>query len=173
MSKMSKGFKWRYKNKSAKYNLSKRSGGKNAIKYICVHYTGGTGSAKNNVLYFASGNRSASADFFIDDSGVYKFNPNVKKYYSWAVGDGHGKYGITNSNSISIEVVNNGGKFSDKGIAYLTKLVKWAMKYYGVKADHVVRHYDASRKRCPVYYCGSDAADKRWKTLHKKITGKE
>ena len=160
---------FKYKNKSAKYNLSRRTAGKKGIKYICVHYTGGTGSAINNVKYFKSGNRNASADFFIDEKGIYKFNPNVYRYYSWAVGDGHGKYGITNSNSISIEVVNNGGKFSDKEIIYLRKLVNWAMKKYNVKAKNVVRHYDASRKQCPKYYSGSDTANKRWVNLRKKI----
>lgn len=166
---MGKGFKWKCKNKSAKYNLTKRVGGKSSIKYLCVHYTGGTGSALNNVKYFKGGNRNASADVFIDDKGIYKFNPNIKKYYSWAVGDGHGKYGITNANSISVEVVNNGGKFSDKEIAFLGKFVKWACKYYGIKQKNVVRHYDASHKQCPKYYSGSDAANKRWKKLKEKI----
>lgn len=163
--------KFRYRNKSAKYNLSKRKGGKKSIKYICVHYTGGTGSAKNNILYFAGGNRNASADFFIDDKGICKYNPNVYKYYSWAVGDGHGKYGITNANSVSIEVVNNGGAFSAEETVYLRELVLWCMKKYKIKADHVVRHYDASRKQCPAYYSGSDTANKRWSKLHTRITG--
>ena len=163
--------KFKYKNKKAKYNLTKTSRGKKGIKYICVHYTGGKGSAKNNIDYFTGGDRSASADFFVDDTGVYKFNPNCYKYYAWAVGDGHGKYGITNANSVSIEVVNNGGAFTDTEIVYLARLVKWCMKKYKIKADHVVRHYDASRKQCPAYYSGSDTANKRWSKLHTRITG--
>ena len=52
----------------------------------------------------------------------------------------------------------------------MRKLVNWAMKKYNVKAKNVVRHYDASRKQCPAYYSGSDAANKRWKKLKEKIT---
>lgn len=145
------------------YNLSKRS---EPPRYIAVHYTGGKGSARNNVLYFRSGDRKASADFFIDDSSIWRFNPNVRKWYSWAVGDGHGAYGITNANSISIEVVNNGGAFTDKEIERLHWLVHLLMDKYGIPAERVVRHYDASRKHCPEHYVES----KRWEKLHAAIT---
>lgn len=150
-----------------KYNRSWRNGGVSAIKYICIHYTGGTGSAKNNCIYFSGGNRSASADYFIDNSGIWEYNDPSKGYYTWAVGDGKGKYGITNSNSISIEVVNNGGAFTAKEIEYLKELVPYLMKKYNIPAANVKRHYDASRKQCPAYYVNAN----RWKTLHVQITG--
>lgn len=146
------------------YNRSKRSV---TIKYICVHYTGGTGSALNNCKYFAGGNRNASADYFVDDNGIWEYNDPSEGYYTWAVGDGKGKYGITNSNSINIEVVNNGGAFSAKEIAYLCELVPYLMNKYGVSASNVVRHYDASRKSCPAGYVDSNA----WNTLRSQITG--
>lgn len=156
-------------------NLSRRTAGKAGVKYIVVHYTGnGKASdktaAKNNCIYFNGGNRNASADFFVNDYGIWRYNPNCQKYYSWHCGDGHGKYGITNSNSIGIEVVSSGATFTDKEVKYLAWLVRKLMGIYSVEADHVVRHYDASRKSCPAPYCGSTAKDKRWKTLHKKIT---
>lgn len=148
------------------YNKSVRTGGLKAIKYICVHYTGGTGSAKNNCIYFSGGNRNASADYFIDDDGIWEYNDPMQGYYTWAVGDGGGKYGITNSNSVSIEVVNNGGPFSAKEISYLTELTQHLMMQYGVPAERVVRHYDASRKQCPYYYVDQT----RWNQLHAIIT---
>ena len=157
----------KYKNRSAKYNLTRKNRKAKDIKYIVVHYTGTNAPAKNNITYFKTGNRSASADFFIDDTGIYKFNPNIKKYYTWHCGDGHGKYGIANSNSIGIEVVSSGKAYTDKEIIYLRKLIAWIHKKFG--DCKVVRHYDASRKRCPYYYCGSTAADNRWKKLKKKI----
>jgi N-acetylmuramoyl-L-alanine amidase CwlA len=147
------------------YNLSTRSGGKSAIKYIVVHYTGGTGSAKNNCIYFSGGNRNASADYFIDDTGVWQYNADPANKYSWAVGDGKGKYGITNANSISIEVVSNGEEFSAKEIDYLGQLVRQLMSTYSVDSDHVVRHYDASRKSCPAPYVSSS----KWATLKSQI----
>lgn len=48
--------------------------------------------------------RKASADFIVDDKDVVQVNPDLERYYCWAVGDGKGKKGITNSNSISIEM---------------------------------------------------------------------
>ena len=145
------------------YNRSRRGV---AIKYINIHYTGGTGSARNNCVYFSGGNRNASADYFVDDSGIWEYNDPASGYYTWAVGDGRGRYGITNSNSINIEVVNNGGAFSAQEIAYLCELVPYLMNKFGVSADHVMRHYDASRKHCPEYYVDNG----RWNELRQKIT---
>lgn len=148
------------------YNRTKRSS-LSAIKYFVVHYTGGTGSAKNNCIYFSTGNRNASADLFIDKDGtIWEYNNVLDGYYTWAVGDGKGKYGITNSNSINVEVVNNGGAFTDAQIASLAALYKHYCDVLGRKLD-VVRHYDASRKQCPAYYV--DAG--RWAALKARITG--
>ena len=156
----------------SKYNVSicaNRKANK-TMKYIVVHYTGTTASAKNNCKYFRSGNRNASADYFIDTNGkIYKFNDNCKKYYTWHCGDGYGRYGITNANSIGIEVVSAGKEYTAKQKYSLNKLVRAIMDEYGVPASRVVRHYDASRKLCPKPYCGSTAKNKKWKALHDKI----
>ena len=148
------------------YNRSWRSGGVGTIKYICIHYTGGTGSARNNCIYFSGGNRNASADYFVDDGGIWEYNDPDEGYYTWAVGDGGGRYGLTNSNSVSIEVVNNGGPFSSREIEYLCELVPYLMAKYHVHPDNVVRHYDASRKQCPYYYVDHG----RWHQLWQIIT---
>lgn len=145
------------------YNRSRRNV---SIKYLNIHYTGGTGSAKNNCIYFSGGNRNASADYFVDDSGIWEYNDPASGYYTWAVGDGSGRYGITNSNSINVEVVNNGGAFSDQEIAYLCELVPYLMNKFGISASNVVRHYDASRKHCPEYYVDNG----RWNELRQRIT---
>lgn len=143
-----------------------------AIKYIVVHYTGTDASALNNVKYFSGGNRNASADFFIDkDGSTYQFNAEIKNYYSWHCGDGKGKYGITNANSIGIEVVSSGAEFTDAQKKALRELVTWLMGKYGIAASNVVRHYDASRKTCPAPYAGSSAKDAKWRELHAYVTG--
>lgn len=146
------------------YNRSRRSG---SPQYIVIHYTAGTGSALNNCIYFAGGDRQASADYFVDDNGIWEYNDPGSGYYTWAVGDGRGRYGITNSNSCHIEVVNTGGSFSDAEIGYLKELVPHLMNRFGIPASRVVRHYDASRKQCPAGYVDQNA----WNNLHAIITG--
>lgn len=160
---------------TTKYNLTKREKGKKSVKYIVLHYTAnGTsskGAAKNNCKYFNRSNRNASADFFIDDGQICRYNPNCEKYYSWHCGDGHGKNGITNANSIGIEVCINGDKaYTSKEIKKLVWLVKRLAHKYRIDADHVVRHYDASGKLCPLYYTPKGkGGDKAWKSLKKKF----
>lgn len=145
-----------------------------SIEYIAIHYTGTDASALNNVKYFSTGNRGASADFFVDkDGSIFQFNANIANYYTWHCGDGKGKYGISNANSIGIEVVSSGAEFTDAQKKALRELVPWLMEQHGVKPANVVRHYDASRKACPAPYCGSDAKDARWRDLHAFITEEE
>lgn len=146
------------------YNITRRS---STIKYIVVHYTAGTGSAKNNCIYFSKANRNASAHYFIDNSSIYEY-ADPAKYATWHCGDGAGKYGITNQNSIGIEVVNTGGAFSQEEIKKLTWLVQKLMKQFNIPAANVVRHYDASRKQCPLYYVKNSG---EWTKLHTQITG--
>ena len=151
------------------YNIQSRT---QTIKYIVIHYTGSgtskSGSAKANCIYFSNGNRNASAHYFVDDGGIWEY-ANPKSYATWHCGDGHGAYGITNANSIGVEVCMNGDKeYTTKEIGYLKQLVPYLMKTYGVPASRVVRHYDASRKMCPYYYAKRQSA---WETLRKIITG--
>lgn len=154
------------------YNISRRS---TTVKYIVVHYTGsGTsaaGSALANCEYFAGGNRNASANYFVDDATICEY-ADPKMYCTWHVGDGHGKYGISNGNSIGIEVCQNGDKpYTDAETDRLAWLVQKLMADFSVPADRVVRHYDASRKACPYYYTPSGSGgNAAWNSLHARIT---
>lgn len=160
---------------TTKHNLSKRAKGKSGVKYLVIHYTGsGTsskGAAKANCQYFNRANRNASADFFIDDGQICRYNPNCEKYYSWHCGDGKGKNGITNSNSIGIEVCIDGDKpYTSKEIKNLKYLVKKLSRKYKIDESHIVRHYDASGKLCPLYYTPKgEGGNKAWKELKKKL----
>lgn len=145
------------------YNRTKRT---KALRYIVIHYTGTDAPAKNNCTYFAGGDRQASADYFVDDTGIYEYNDPSEGYYTWAVGDGKGKYGIWNYNSMHIEVVSSGQDFTTKEIGYLKELVPYLMNKFGITADYVVRHYDASRKQCPAPYVD----ESKWKALKAEIT---
>lgn len=134
------------------------------IKYLAIHFTAGSsskaGSAKSVKHVFEQ--RQASADFCVDDQDLVQFNPDLKNYYCWAVGDGNGKYGVTNKNSISIEICSSlkkgtsaavpnhsGWYFTDAALENAVKLSKYLMKKYNIPIDRVIRHYDASRKSCP------------------------
>ena len=149
-------------NKPLSVHLSS-SKGRN-IKYLVIHYTAGGSSKKGSALkcYDVWTNRQASCDFAVDDVDIVCFNNDIPNKYSWEVGDGKGKYGVTNINSIGIEICSNlkkgtsaavpnhtGWYFTDAAINNAVKLSKYLMKKYNIPIDRVIRHYDASRKDCP------------------------
>ena len=128
--------------KISSYNYSSRNG--DSVKYIILHYTGNKGdTAKNNVDYFYNGDRSASVHYFVDDTSIWQ---SVEEYNAaWSVGDGTGIYGITNRNSINIEMCcNSNGVISETTENNALELVKYLQKKYNLSNNSVVRHYDAS-----------------------------
>lgn len=168
----------------AEYAIERRHGTYNrqtrteAVRYIVCHYTGsGTskaGSASANCTYFAGGNRNASAHYFVDDGTICEY-ADPATYATWHCGDGRGRYGITNQNSVGIEVCQNGDRpYTEAEIERLAWLVRRLMAQFGVPAEHVVRHYDASRKACPYYYTPSGAGgNAAWAALRARITSTE
>lgn len=134
--------------KQIAYNRIKRT---QKIKYIVIHDTGNRSKGADSDAhfnYFNGGNRNSSADFFVDDKKILQIN-DYTQYATWHVGDGKGKYGITNQNSIGIEIcVNSDGDY-DKAFKKAVELTKYLMKELNIPAERVVRHYDASRKNCP------------------------
>ena len=131
-----------------KYNYSSRNGKK--IEYIVVHDTGNTGrgaGVKSHFSFFNGADRQSSADYFVDDHSIGQFVEDWN--YSWHCGDGKGKYGITNSNSIGVEIcINSDGNYT-QAVKNAAELVRFLMKKYNIPLSKVVRHYDASRKSCP------------------------
>ena len=150
--------------KISSYNYSSRNG--NSVKYIVLHYTGNKGdTAKNNVDYFYGGDRSASAHYFVDDTSIWQCVEESNA--AWAVGDGKGAYGITNQNSISIEMCcNTSGVISETTENNALELVKYLQNKYKVSNSNVVRHYDASRKVCPNW---SENNWSRWTSFKNKL----
>lgn len=130
--------------KISKYNNSEG----NNIKFIVMHSTGnGTDTAYANASYFNDRDRQASAHYFVDSSSIYQVVEDSKA--AWHCGDGHGVYGITNHNSIGIEMCETAGTITEATINNTIELVKCLMDKYHISSDNVVRHYDASRKCCP------------------------
>jgi len=133
------------------YNVSSLDRDNSDIKFIVVHDTGNRSKGANAEMhyrYFNGGNRNASADFFVDDKQILQIN-NYNKHYCWAVGDSKGSYGITNRNSVSVEMCIATDIDYNKMFDNSVQLVKELMKKLNIPADKVVRHYDASRKICP------------------------
>lgn len=130
------------------YNYMSRRGAK--VRYIVIHDTGNENpgaDALAHYRYFGGGNRRASAHYFVDDAGVVQIIEDA--YASWHCGDGRGKRGITNTNSIGIELCVHRGNDRAKTLAHARTLVRELMAFYGVPKARVVRHYDASGKTCP------------------------
>lgn len=154
-----------------KYNRSNRGG--TPIKYIVVHDTGNPSRGANATAhynYFNGGDRSSSADFFVDDTQVLCVN-DYYKFYTWHCGDGHGKYGITNRNSVGIEFCINVDSDRDKTLARTALLVRELMQELNIPIDRVVRHYDASRKNCPQSMSGNGWA--QWYKFKEKLKGED
>lgn len=153
--------------KQIAYNRSRRT---SAIKYIVVHDTGNTdkgADTERHYLYFNGGDRDSSADVFVDDHQAIQVN-DWDKYYTWHCGDGHGKYGITNANSVGVEMCINSDGDYEKAFDRTVAVVKELMQVLGIDADHVVRHYDASRKDCPMSMHANNWA--RWNEFKRRIT---
>ncbi len=130
--------------KISKYNYSKG----NKPAYIVIHDTGNfSDTAANNANYFCAGNHNASAHYFVDENSIYQV---VEEFNcAWHCGDGNGKNGISNSNSIGIEMCNKGGAIANKTKDNTIELIKSLQAKYNIPNERVVRHYDASRKICP------------------------
>lgn len=155
-----------------KYNITKCD---RKIEWVVLHYTAnyskGAG-ALTHFNYFNAQNRNASADFFVDDNNIIQIN-DYHSNYTWAVGDGNGKYGITNRNSISIEMCVNSDSDFNKTLVNTIDLVRYLMQELKIPIDRVVRHYDASRKACPLMFCGNTEKDKAWLEFKNKIVNKD
>ena len=143
-----------------------------AIKYLAIHFTAGSsskeGRAMNTKRTFET--REASADFCVDDRDIVQFNPDLKNYYCWAVGDAKKRTTggaifnglVTNRNTISIEICSSckagyltsvpnheGWYFTEAALNNAVKLAKILMKEYNIPVERVVRHYDITGKLCP------------------------
>lgn len=140
----------------------------NNVQYIVIHDTGNfDDTAEGNANYFCGGDRQASAHFFVDNDSIIQVVEESQA--SWHCGDGGMKYGIGNHNSIGIEMCKTKGRISEATISNTLDLVKSLMAKYGVTADRVVRHYDASRKNCPAAMSINNWA--KWNDFKIRIQG--
>ena len=80
--------------------------------------------------------------------------------------------GANNSNSIGIEVGNNGGGVTSvdeaKGLEVAIELTRYLMQQLNIDADHVVRHGDTQPKNCPSSIMAGDGSN--WVYFKEQIT---
>lgn len=121
------------------------------IKYIVIHdtanYRQGAGALAHQ-KYFETTTREASCHYLVDDKNIIEIINPI--YSAWHCGDGKGKFGIKNSNSIGIEMCVNSDSDYEKMLLNTILITKSLMEEYNILKDRVVRHFDASRKLCPI-----------------------
>lgn len=134
-----------------RYNFSSRQG--NKISWLVIHDTGNPSKGADADAHrrFFFDKRKSSAHYFVDDKQIIQIIGDSQA--SWHCGDNQGKgralNGCKNVNSIGIELcINQDGDY-DKAYKNLVELVKNLIVKFKIDLDHVCRHYDVSRKRCP------------------------
>lgn len=124
--------------------------GDNSPAYVVVHETDnwdrGAG-AETHARALYNGNLGGSVHFYVDDREIYQTLDIADGAY--AVGDGGGRYGITNRNSINLEICVNPDSNYYKAVENAKWLCAKLLKERGWGIDRLKRHYDASRKNCP------------------------
>ncbi|EQJ93960.1 N-acetylmuramoyl-L-alanine amidase family protein [Clostridioides difficile P51] len=126
---------------------------KNNAKFIVIHETDNEdkgADAKRHAQALNNGNLEASVHYYVDDKMIYQTLDH--KDGAWAVGKSYGTAlvaGVTNYNSINIEIcVNKDGNYT-KARENAIDLTRKLMKDLNISADKVIRHYDAKKKYCP------------------------
>lgn len=124
--------------------------GQNKPAYVVIHETDNWSKGANaraHALAMKNGNLASTVHYYVDSSDIYQTLEHSDG--AWAVGDGKGKYGITNRNSINIEICVNPETDYYKAVDKAEQLAAYLLKQYGWDTSHLKRHYDASRKHCP------------------------
>lgn len=132
------------------------------VKSVVVHYTANPGTrAEANRNYFESLKTSkitsASSHFVIGLNGeIIQCIPLDE--ISYASND-------RNNDTISIECCHpdETGKFNDKTYESLVKLVAWVCCEYNLDKKDIIRHYDVSGKKCPLYFVEHEDEWKQFK----------
>ena len=124
--------------------------GQNKPSYVVIHETDNWSKgadAKAHATAMKNGNLAGTVHYYVDSKSIYQTLDHDDG--AWAVGDGKGKYGITNKNSINIEICVNPETDYYTAVDKAEQLAAYLLKQYGWGTDRLKRHYDASRKHCP------------------------
>ncbi len=143
-------------------NYGGRRAGK--VEYLVVHYTAVPGdTAENEGRYFAGNDTGkTSAHFFVDEREVVRSVP--EDYVAWHCGGRsyfHDR--CRNYNSIGVEICTKGEpgdyRFDPRALLNAKTLLRQLMDRYDVPPERVLRHYDVTRKLCPMPFVGQGQRD--------------
>ena len=124
--------------------------GQNKPVYVVIHETDNWSKGANSRTHataMKNGNLAGTVHYYVDSQECYQTLEHQDG--AWAVGDGHGKYGISNLNSINIEICVNPESNYYLAVNRAAELAAMLLNQYGWDTSHLKRHYDASRKHCP------------------------
>lgn len=121
------------------------------VDAIVIHYTANPGStAMQNRNYFEglkdSHETMASSHFIVGlDGEIVQCIPTAEISYA---------SNNRNDDSIAIECchMDETGKFEDDTYDSLVELVAFLLGKYDLTTDDVIRHYDITGKKCPLYF---------------------
>ena len=141
------------------------------VNGIVVHYVGNPGTtAMQNRNYFDSladqtgdNKVSVSSNFIIGLEGeIIQCMPLDEVAYA----SNH-----RNSDTISIECCHpdETGEFTPETYESLVKLTSWLCKELDLGPGDVIRHYDVTKKKCPLYFVDHQDA---WKTFRSDVKKK-
>lgn len=137
------------------------------VSGIVIHYTANPGStAMQNRDYFEGLKDShitkASSHFIVGLEGeIVQCIPTTEIAYA---------SNSRNSDTIAIECCHQSedGKFNQKTYDSLVYLTAWLCQKFGLTADDVIRHYDVTGKKCPLYFVEHEDA---WEQFRQDVAG--
>lgn len=135
------------------------------VKGIVIHYTANPGStAMQNRDYFEglkdSHTTKASSHFIVGLKGeIVQCIPTAEIAYA-----SNGR----NKDTIAIECCHeeDDGRFNKKTYNSMVHLTAWLCGKFQLSADDVIRHYDVTGKKCPLYFVEHEDA---WKQFKKDV----
>ena len=115
--------------------------GQNKPAYVVIHETDNWSKgadAKAHATAMKNGNLAGTVHYYVDSKSIYQTLDHADG--AWAVGDGQGKYGITNRNSINIEICVNPETDYYTAVDKAEQLAAFLLKQYGWETDRLKRH---------------------------------
>ncbi len=152
------------------FSYGSRKGQK--IEWIICHYPAAPGcNAKWCYNYYAKDNVSESAHFAISEYDVQSIIPCNLAAFHCATKGKTVYCKATNLNSIGIDLMDRKLSCKTKSVtdcdwyipeqtlALAADFIARLMQIYNIDIDHVIRHYDVTKKQCPRPLCGDDIND--------------
>lgn len=135
------------------------------VRGIVIHYTANPGTtAEQNRSYFESLKDSketkVSSHFVIGMEGeIIQCIPSSEISYA---------SNERNNDTLSIECCHKGkdGKFTQATYDSLVEFTAWLCGKFNVPVENVIRHYDVTGKKCPLYYVENED---EWKQFKKDV----